>query len=346
MNAHSPESCASCARTDCHLSFVSRRIEPVAERTSFVVDEVWPEHRQFVAGQFKGDDQLIAPHLPGQRLGRYDWGPGQDKGKAQGAAIWATVARHVAMRQVAKARGAVRQAAYLKADEAIALALAARIDYRARHLVISQTLLPFLWRDGALGGRSFDVLMTRYPFGDLHARLDAFHLRHPDSDTIHDFRAPDALVAAEAEALAAARRVVTPHHDIAEGFGACAIWLDWQRPPVRPRLSGRRVAFLGPVITRQGAHEARQLARGLDAPLVVFGSELEGAGFWDGVAIERRTMGPDWLDGIGSILHPAAITHAPRKLVEAVAQGVTVFAHASCGLAPGQYRPFESFGDI
>lgn len=340
MNAHSPESCASCARTDCHLSFVSRRIEPVAERAAFVVDEVWPEHRQFVAEQFKGDDQLIAPGLPGQTPARYDWGVGQ------GAARWATVARHLSMRQVAKARGAVRQAAYLRADEAIAVALARQIDYRARHLVVSQTFLPFLWREGVLGGRSFDVLMTRYPLSELHARLDDFHRRYPDSDTIGDFRAPDALVNAEADALAAARRIVTPHHDIAEGFADRAVWLDWHRPQVRTRLSGRRVAFLGPVITRQGAREARDLARGLEQPLVVFGSELEGAGFWDGIAVEKRVMGPGWLDGIGSILHPAAITHAPRRLVEAVAHGVTVFAHPTCGLAPGQYRPVESFGGI
>ena len=337
MNAHSPQSCASCARADCHLSFVSRRIEPVAERASFIVDEVWPEHRQFVSGQYKAGDQLIAPGLPGRKPVRYDWGVGERH------AVWATCARHLIMRQVAKARGAVRQAAYLKADEAIALSLAKQIDYRSQHLVVSQVFLPFLWREGALGGRSFDVLMTRYPLADLHARLDAFHRRHPDSATIGDFRAPDSLVKAETDALSAARRVVTPHHDIAEGFAERAVWLDWHRPQVRRRLSGRRVAFLGPVITRQGAREARDWARGLSAPLVVFGSELEGAGFWDGIAIEHRTMGPGWLDGIGAILHPAAITHAPRKLVEAVAHGVAVFAHPTCGLAPGQYQSVEDF---
>ncbi len=338
MSLHTPQSCASCARTDCHLSFVSRDIAPIAERTAFVLDEVWPELRTFVAGQMKPDDQILAPGLFGQPMARYDWG----RPSAQNTGIgWATLGRHIAMHRVAKARGAVRQAAYLDADLALAQGLGRHIDYRAAHVVVSQTLLPFLWREGVLGGRSFDVLMTRYPLAELHARLDAVHVKHGGSTTIADFRAPEPLVIAEAEALAAARRVISPHHDIAIGFGRRAIWLDWQRPAVRPRRTGDRIAFLGPSIARQGAYEARERARDLAEPLIVFGADLEGAGFWDGIAIERRQMGPDWLDDIGAILHPAAITHAPRKLIEAVAHGVTVHAHASCGLAPGQFLPWD-----
>ena len=79
----------------------------------------------------------------------------------------------------------------------------------------------------------------------------------------------------------------------------------------------------------------------LNAPLIVFGADLEGAGFWDGITIERRQMGPNWLDDIGTILHPAAITHAPRRLIEAASHGVTVRAHTSCGLAPGQFAPWD-----
>ena len=333
MSLHGPESCAGCNKTDCHLSFVSREIAPVDERTAFVLDEAWPEHRRFVEGQRREDDQMLRPGVYGKTLGRYDWGGGREAAPLQ------TVFRHVAMRRVAKARGAVRQAAYLKADEGVAGALGRKIDYRARHVVVSQTLLPFLWRDGVLGGRSFDVLMTRYPLAEIHRRLDAVQARHPDSVTIGDFRAPEAVVLAEAEALAAARRVVTPHHDIAEGFGARALWLDWQMPAVRPRQAGERLAFLGPVVTRQGARDVREMARGLAEPLIVFGAELEGAGFWEGVAIDRRSFGPGWLDDIGAIVHPAVMTAAPRRLLEAVAHGVTVYAEPSCGLAPGQFRP-------
>ncbi|MBW8735027.1 MAG: hypothetical protein JF571_12125, partial [Asticcacaulis sp.] len=306
MNAHSPESCATCGNADCRLSFVSRDIAPVTERTAFVLDEMWPELRDHVRRVVKADDQVLFPGVLGRTLSRYAWGQGRT------AAGIETIRRHMTMRAVARAAGAVRQPAYLAADGRLAAALARRIDYRARHVVVSQTLLPYLWRDGALGGRSFDVLMTRYPLHDLQARLDAVAVRHPESPTIADFRAPNALVTDEAEALAAARRVVTPHHHIAESFGDRAIWLDWNRPDPRPRRTGDRVAFLGPAIARQGAYEVRDLAAGLKTPLIIFGADLEGPGFWRGVEVERRTMGPDWLDDIGVILHPA-VTHAPRR---------------------------------
>lgn len=337
MNAHSPESCATCGNTDCRLSFVSRDVASVAERTAFVLDEMWPELRDYVRRVVKGDDQVLFPGVFGRTLSRYAWGQGRT------AAGIETIHRHVTMRKVARAAGAVRQSAYLAADRRLAHALARRIEYRARHVVVSQTLLPYLWRDGALGGRSFDVLMTRYPLHDLQARLDAVAARHPESPTIADFRAPDALVADEAEALAAARRVVTPHHHIAESFGERAIWLDWQRPPPRPRRMGDRVAFLGPSIARQGAYEVRDLAARLTTPLIVFGADLEGGDFWRGAEVERRTMGPDWLDDIGTILHPAAVTHVPRRLVDAATQGLAIFAEATCGLAPDRFLPLSDF---
>lgn len=48
-------------------------------------------------------------------------------------------------------------------DAELARIYARRIPYTATHLVVSQNLLPHLWREGALAGRTFDVLMTRLP---------------------------------------------------------------------------------------------------------------------------------------------------------------------------------------
>lgn len=337
FQAHGPESCASCDKLECRLSFASRNIAPVQERVAFVLDEVWPEHRAFVDRQRKEGDQLLAPGLFGRKLARYAWGEGA------GAASLATLRRHWTMRRVAKARGAVRQAAYLKHDALLASALARSVDYRARHLVVSQTWLPHLWREGVLGGRTFDVLLTRYPLAALHARLDAVAARRPESVTVADFRAPDALVRAETDALVAARRVVTPHHALAEAFEDKAVLLDWSQPRRTPeREPGTRVAFLGPTAAREGAWEARALALRLPEPLVVFGADLEGPDFWSGVPIERRGFGPGWLNGIGAICHPAAVTHAPRRLLEARAAGVSIYARSSCGLPPGDFRPLEA----
>jgi hypothetical protein len=54
-------------------------------------------------------------------------------------------------------------------------------------------------------------------------------------------------------------------------------------------------------------------------------------------------MGPGWLDGIGALLHPATLTSAPRRLIEAAASGVAVYATPECGLDPADYRPVEDF---
>ena len=280
---------------------------------------------------------MLIPGIPGARIQRYAWGLGSP------VASRATLLRHIAMRRVASARGAIRQAAYGAADERLATDMGRRIDFRARHLVVSQTLAPYLWRQGLLGGRSFDILLTRFPMADLHARLDVLAKAHPKSSTLDDFRAPDGLVRAEADALAQARQVITPHHLLARAFDTRGRQLEWERPQPRPRRPGTRVAFLGPTIARQGAYEVRDMAARLSQPLIVFGADLEGPDFWNGVAIERRRMDARWLDDLGSILHPAAMTSAPRRLIEAVTHGVTVYALETCGLAPSDWRPLSTY---
>ena len=334
--SHHLGGCDSCGETNCRLSFSSRGIAPVLDRTAYVLDEVWPEFDSYITANRRDDDQVLAPGLFGKTLPRYAWSG------ARPMAGWATLSRHLAMHRVARAAGKIRQAAYLKADADVAAALGRKVDFTAGHLVVQQTLLPFLWRDGVLGGRTFDVLMTRYPLGDLHRRLDEAAKRWPQSPTIADFRAPASIVAAETAALGAARRLITPHHDIALGFAGRGHWLAWRSPAIKPETLGHRTAFLGPSIARQGAYEVRELAGSLPEPLIVFGQDLEAADFWTGVTIERRVLGRGWLADIGTIVHPAVVTHQPRRLLEAAAHGVAIHAHPSCGLAPGQFVPFDT----
>ena len=335
---HPPRSCASCDETGCAMNRRHAVGEPAAERIAYVMDEVWPEYASMVEAALRPRDQLLAPGLMGARPGRYRW-----PGPAEHRALLATLRRHLAMRRVAKAPGGVRQHAYLAHDRIVAKALARAIDYRAGHLVVAQAFLPWLDEAGALGGRSFDVVMSRYPFAEIHRRLDAAAAAIGASATIADFRADPELVEREAELLARARRIVTPHHALAALYPAQALRLVWHRPGAATRAPGARVAFLGPTIARQRPDLVRALARSLEAPLIVFGAMLEGPDFWDGVAIERRRMAPGWLDGIGAILHPATLTAQPRKLLEALAAGVTVYATPECGLDPADYLPFDRF---
>lgn len=311
---------------------------PHAARTAYVMDDAWPEYASMIAASLRPHDQWIAPGLLGPRPLRYSWPV-----PARNAAAFATARRHLAMRRVAKSGGAVRQQAYLEADRLVARALAREIDYRAGHLVVAQAWLPWLDEAGMLGGRSYDVAMSRYPFAEIHRRLDRAAAELGHSATIADFRAGQELVARESRLLARARRIITPHHDIAAMFPGQATRLAWHRLPKRALLGGRRVAFLGPTIARQRPDIARALAAHIDSPLILFGGMLEGADVWTGIAIERRTFGPSWLDGIGAILHPATLTSQPRRLIEAIAAGVTVYATPASGLDPADYRPLSDF---
>jgi hypothetical protein len=312
---------------------------PAAARTAWLLDEVWPEYASMVAASARPGDQLLAPGLWGARPRRYAW-----PGPVRHAAGRATFGRHLAMRRVAKAAGGVRQRAYLAHDRALARALARAIDYRCGHLVVAQTFLPWLDEAGVLGGRSFDVLMSRYPLAEIHRRLDAAAAEIGPSATIADFRADPALAAREAGLLARARRIVTPHHGLAALFPERAVRLAWHRPPPLPRRPGDRVAFLGPTIARQRPDLARALAASLPEPLIVFGAMLEGGDYWAGVPVERRGFGPNWLDGIGAILHPATLTAVPRRLLQAAANGVALYATPECGLDPADFQPLDAFG--
>jgi hypothetical protein len=334
-----PRSCASCGQTSCKLNVEKGLAQSAMSTTSFVLDEVWPEFARHVAAIAKSGDQLLAPGVFGKAaVSRYRWGKSTSH-----AATWQTLRRHFFMRSVASKPGAVRQQTYLKHDQLVAEALAKYIDYRARHLVVAQTWLPWLHKAGVLGGRSYDVVMSRYPINEIHRRLDEAAGQFAGSGTISDFRASAELLDLERLALSAARNIITPHHGVASLYPGKAVLLEWQRPAATHVATGRRVAFLGPTIARQRIDIVREIARRLPEPLVVFGNDLEGCDFWSGIPIERRQRVGAWMADLGAIIHPASMTTQPRVLLQAIAQGVKVYAGDGCGLKPGDYLPVSQF---
>ena len=118
--------------------------------------------------------------------------------------------------------------------ERLARRFARDLPSRIEHIVVMQNLLPYLWRTGYLVGCTFDVLMSSLPMNTLHEVLDDAARLHPDSPPLSDFRAPREIVEAECEALDRARRVVTPHLEIARRFGPRALLLPWVVPTVPP----------------------------------------------------------------------------------------------------------------
>ncbi len=326
--------CSTCDQVSCFRHDPARQAAAeTTVRTAFLVDENWPEFQTYVAEHHSAEDLLATPFDGASGPARYRWAA---EGFAKkGSANLAALRRSWAIRR-AGAQGPKRRQAELDGAAVIARRLARLAGPEADRLVVAQSLLPFLWRDGELGGRRYSVLMSRVPMDTLQARLDTAFAAHADRKTLGDFRAPPWLAEAERAALAAAEQVITPHAGISALFGDRATLVPWVLPPAHiPKDAQvvRRVAFPGPTVARKGAWELREAARALDLEVVLLGSELEGDGFWDGVRTLRPAAPGAWLDGVAAVVQPALVEDQPRRLLAALAAGVPVVATAACGIA-------------
>ena len=312
------ESCETCGVTSCFrhpeaLGF------PKSSATAWLVDAFWPEHDQYIAQNAQENDWIFFP-FPG---GNYRW---SKNGFARVIhSRWLVLMRSISSRRLAQ-QGAERQRTLLEFDRKLADSYARRIPPSVLHLVVSQNLLPFLWRSGVLGGRTFDVLMTRLPLEHLQSTLDQAAERWPESDTLSDFRADPDLLKDEAAALAEAEHWITPHSKIARLAGERAIRLNWEIPSrSQPVEAGDRVLFPASTLGRKGAWELRKIG----FPITISGPVLEAGGFWEGMIVEQRDFS---LDGVSVVVLPAWVENQPRRLLQAVAAGVPVIASDACGL--------------
>lgn len=332
--AAAPPSCISCDQLACTRHRKIHRANSAAA-AAFLLDGYWPEYDALIATEATKSDIAFVP-IDGKRfrLPQYAWalaGFGAVKQAPLEALVRAGRSRRLA------SHGAARQRAMLLDAERLAHRFARRSPSRIEHVVVMQNLLPYLWRTGYLAGRTFDVLMTSLPMNALHEVLDDAARRHPESPTLSDFRAPREIVNAEREALGRARRVVTPHRDIARRFGARALLLPWAVPTVpsyRAPISNM-VLFAGATLGRSGAYEIREAARRTDTPIVVIGDrDAERPDFWRGLDVTRVATFRQGLDLARIVALPAFVEHRPRQLLHALAAGARVIATTACGLAP------------
>ena len=232
----------------------------------------------------------------------------------------------------AASNGPARRASEIGGGERIAHSLGRLLTPGIGAATVAQSYLPFLYRNGLLGGREVSVLMNRLPLAALHARLDGAAAEHPERANLADFRAPAWLVALETEALDEAARIITPHAEIAAMFPGRAIQLAWRSPAVSHKSSGfgGRIVFPGPTIARKGAFAVRGAAIALGFEVIPLGAELEGPDFW---APARVAKWRGW-DDVAAVVQPSLVEEQPRGLLMALAAGVPVFATSACGIAP------------
>jgi len=325
--------CTSCGETDCHRHEAEQPLSPYGEEgpTAWLVDACWPEFSILFAATARPEDALFVPQRL-RRSPRHAW--------PDGVVASETCATLVALRRALGLRQAPREGRalhdmLLRYDEALARHYARKLSYLHTHLVISQNLLPHLWRLGELQGRSFDVLMVRHPMATLQAKLDAAKAYYPKSITLGDFRAPDDIVEAESAALDTARTLLTPHSGIAGADPARTRHLDWIVPVARDRIArgGKSILFPASVLARKGAYALREAIRGLDLEVVVTGSAREHDGDFWGDSRVRPLENGHWPVELAAVVLPALVEHEPRALLKALAHGLPVIATEECGLA-------------
>ena len=324
-------SCVTCEVGDCHR-VVERPTNADFGTTAFLVDEYWPEFDEYIQANKKHCDALFIP-IDGRRFRKanYAWTTNGFAKVTQ--SFYVTAARSYSSRKLA-AQGASRQRNLLRNYERLAETYSRRLSYDMLHVVVQQDLLPFLWRAGHLGGRTFDVLMTALPMYEIQRRLDNAKSLHPESKTLADFRADDGLVEAEREALKNARRIVTPHSEIASMFLRRGVLVDWQKPvvPVRNWTKNEKpvVVFPASTVGRKGCYEVRAALEGLDVRLIRLGPDIEGEGFWSGLDTIRGDKNA--IESADVVVLPAFVEHRPRRLIHAAASGIPVIASSACGL--------------
>ena len=316
--------CLTCGQTTCHRHNLDDL--DTGAPIAWLVDGASPEFVALLRDRAGPDDILM---LPSRRLGRA--ASGWPTLAAEYSADLAALRRTLALRSAGS--GTPRARIVLDADARLAAAYARKLGAEHTHLVIAQPLLPHLWRLGALRGRSFEVLLDRLPIDAMHRVLDAARDLYPDCATLGDFRAPEAIAAAEREALGEAIRLITPHRAIAARFPPARVDLiDWQAARPLPATRGSRTfLFAGPALARKGAHAMREAMEQLDIALLIERPGEERPGFWGDRDVRLVQGVPSEL---GGVILPAIVEHRPATLLRALAAGLPVIATEACGLPP------------
>lgn len=345
LSMRSPSSVNTC--TDCGVSECFRHSPAESTKSdgrgAFLIEECWPEFENFALTTRTGRDDLFLPYRSKLKpIARYKW---NIEGYARTIPANTQMLFAAAKARLHRSDHLPPVASQLARSQSLANFYADRLSIDITHLYVAQSLLPFLWRRGDLGGRRFGVLMTRLPLRALHLQLDALTSRYPDRKTFQEFRAPSWMVDAEAEALDEADQIITPHAVLATLFPLKTTWLKWHLPQIAPVQSGDRIVFPGPALARKGACEIRDALSGFDHQLMVLNAgATESEHLWDGIHLTENSG--DWIRHAAVVVQPAFVENNPRPLLRALAAGVPVIATKECGIDAHPLLELVAAGDV
>lgn len=321
--------CYSCGNFDCFKHPDITSVKQGIAKTTFILDEKWPEFDNYVQSATSESDCFIVPLQKNYFLKteRYNW-LAMKSGKIK-PTTYQGIYRALHLRLAPKNKNNVFELS-LQLDKKIAIAASRKISIDTTHLVISQNLLPFIFETGVLGGRTYDVLMTRLPIEKLHERLDIAYLLNPESKTLNDFRASKKTIELENLALTKARKIITTHSEIAEIFKNKVEKLIWDSTtPSKSQIRGKKVLFPASIIDRKGAFEIKRLLEELEINLVVSGKIIGNDTFRKSSKIEKFNGN---FEQIGLVVYPTYVENQPRQILTALSKGIPVITTTACGI--------------
>ena len=335
-------SCATCGVESCFRSMQPQESLSFG-KTAFLVDEFSPEFDNFIQKNHDKKDILLIP-IDGKRWKKSNYAWTNLPNTKQ--SILTTLIRSYKSRKLAT-QGASRQKNLLAMYKKLAESYSKHLTYDVTHIVVQQNLLPFLWKSGHLGGRTFDVLMTATPMKNLQERLDFAKNLHPESTTLGDFRAETWLIEAETEALAEARKIITPHTEIASFFGERAEILNWQMSKKKEILRAKNdkftIIFPASTVGRKGIYELRTAIKNLNVKLIILGGNVESEDFWQGFDVEKGVE--NWLEIADLVVLPAFVEHKPRRVLQAISNEIPCIVSTACGVANAANVEVIKIGD-
>ncbi len=318
--------CYSCGNVACMKHENQKTSTSKNAITAFILDDVWTEFDHYISKIKSEKDVFILP-LKKNRIintNRYNW-ISASKNKTTHTHL-AGIKRALKLRLL---KGNPFELS-LKYDRDIALSAAKLVPIECTHIIISQNLLPFIYETGILGGRTYDVLMTRLPIKNIHSRLDWAHSIHAQSGTLNDFRASEELIKLEEKALLNASNIITPHSEISNLFENKSLKLEWFTPPgLKIKNNGTKILYPASALARKGAYEIKKLAIELNLELQILGNNAEYDNFWDGVNVEKFDNN---FEEIKAIIYPTYIEHSPRQILKAIPMGIPIITTHACGL--------------
>jgi hypothetical protein len=352
--------CSQCKRTDCYLEAGNLRNH--AFKTYLSLDEDWIEFAEWRKKHINKEDRLIST-TENSSLGTRALNFRSKLKRRYYLWLGSKELKHAGERckkdgkYVYNWRKYPIPVAHNARYQLVAKHFARKLKASDTHLVIPQPLLVWLYLEGELAGRTYDVMMSALPMPIIERSLDEamdrygfridggyYEATNPDNPcgengvTLGDFRAPTALIEAEKAALSGASQLISPHVKILEWAGERGVRLDWKLPqPIVSQTENSplfRILLAGSSLGRKGIFDLRAALLKQDAPyqLLLIPSAIESNDFWNGIPVRYVSNLREGLSLCDAVILPAIVEHNPRGLLLAIASQKPVIASDSCGL--------------